>query len=307
MNMKEEHVMNSNETSRRAGLSFARLAAATALAIGVAGSFSVASAAESGKSNEQLREMLPANVRDAGTMKVAISLAYPPMEYSDAGSTDLKGADIDLAKEVANRLGLKIDFQNVDFSQLITSVTTGRSDMIWTAFSDLTKRQGQLDFIDYFKTGNQIFAPVAYQDSIKTVKDLCGKTVSVATGTSWVGFMEELSKQTCDASNQINLLQIGTLGEQLMQLKQDRAQAVMMGFEGVLDLQKQQPDKFYTFGDLYDPGNYGIGFAKESTQLREAVLATLEAMKADGAYEEILDRYGLKEAAVDSFTVNAGK
>ncbi|PWJ86240.1 amino acid ABC transporter substrate-binding protein (PAAT family) [Pseudaminobacter salicylatoxidans] len=299
--------MKSSNTSRRAGLSFARLAVATALAFGVPGSLAAASAAEAGKSNEQLREMLPANVRDAGTMKVVISLAYPPMEYSDAGSTDLKGADIDLAKEVADRLGLKIDFQNVEFSQLITSVTTGRADMIWTAFSDIAKRQGQLDFIDYFRTGNQIFVPVAYQDSIKTVQDLCGKTVSVATGTSWVGFMEGLSKETCDASSPMNLLQIGTLGEQLMQLKQDRAQAVMMGFEGVLDLQKQQPDKFYTIGELYDPGNYGIAFAKESTQLRDAVKATLEAMKADGTYEEILDRYGLKQAAMEDFTINAGK
>ncbi len=45
--------------------------------------------------------MLPAKVRDAGTLNIAISLAYPPMEYSDAGSTELKGADIDMAKEVA--------------------------------------------------------------------------------------------------------------------------------------------------------------------------------------------------------------
>lgn len=300
--------MKSNPTFRRSGHlgSIARLAVATALALGVPGSLMAASASDTAP-NEELRQMLPASVRDAGTLNVAISLAYPPMEYSDAGSTDLKGADIDLAKEVAARLGLKTNFQNVEFSQLITSVTTGRADMIWTAFSDLTKRQEQLDFIDYFMTGNKIFAPVAYQDSIKTVQDLCGKTVSVATGTSWVGFMEGLSKETCDASAQINILQIGTLGEQLMQLKQDRAQAVMMGFEGVLDLQKQQPDMFYTIGDLYDPGNYGIAFAKESTQLREAVKATLDAMKADGAYTDILDRYGLKGAAVESFTVNAGK
>lgn len=299
--------MKSNQTNHRSGHlgSIARLAVATALALGVPGSIFAASADTA--PNEELRQMLPESVRDAGTLNVAISLAYPPMEYSDAGSTDLKGADIDLAKEVAARLGLKINFQNVDFSQLITSVTTGRSDMIWTAFSDLTTRQEQLDFIDYFKTGNQIFVPASYQDNIKTVQDLCGKTVSVATGTSWVGFMENLSKETCDASAQMNLLQIGTLGEQLMQLKQDRAQAVMMGFEGVLDLQKQQPDQFYTVGDLYDPGNYGIAFAKESTQLREAVKATLDAMKADGAYTDILDRYGLKGAAVESFTVNAGK
>lgn len=302
--------MKSSETSRPAGHlgSFARLAVATALALGIPGSLRAASPADSTKPvKEELRQMLPANVRDAGTLNIAISLAYPPMEYSDAGSTDLKGADIDLAKEVAARLGLKVNFQNVEFSQLITSVTTGRADMIWTAFSDLTKRQAQLDFVDYFKTGNQIFAPVANQESIKTIKDLCGKTVTVATGTSWVGFMQKLSKETCDASAQINILQIATQAEQLLQMQQDRAQAAMVGLEGVLDLQKQQPGKYYTVGEALDPGSYGIAFAKESTQLREAIKATLDAMKTDGAYVEILDRYGLKDAAVDSFTVNAGK
>jgi polar amino acid transport system substrate-binding protein len=90
-------------------------------------------------------------------------------------------------------------------------------------------------------------------------------------------------------------------------MQQDRAQASMIGFEGVLDLQKQQPGKFYKIGDLFEPGYYGIAFAKESTQLRDAVKAAMDSMKADGTYLAILDRYGLKEAAVDTFTINAGK
>lgn len=301
--------MKINNRSRRARrLSLAGLAMATAFMLGGAGGLTGASAAETKTAvSEELRAMLPANVRDAGTLNIAISLAYAPMEFSEPGSTELKGADIDLANEVAARLGLKNNFQNVDFSQLVVSVTTQRSDLIWTAFPNLPEYREQLDFIDYFNSGNQLFAPVANQDSIKTVKDLCGKTVTVATGTDWVGFMENLSKETCDASAQINLLQIMTLAEQLMQMRQDRAQAAMIGSEGVLDLQLQRAGEYYAIGAPLNQRYYGIAFPKDSTQLRDTIKATMDAMKADGSYQAILDRYGLKEAAVDSFTVTTGK
>ena len=266
----------------------------------------LASAAHAG-TDDKLRAMLPAKVRDSGALNIAISLAYPPMEYSDAGSTDLKGADIDMAKEVADRLGLKVNFQNVEFPQLITSVTTGRADMIWTAFSDLTARQTQLDFIDYFQTGNQLYSMVKNQETIKSLKDLCGKSVAVATGTSWVGLVERVGKETCTEAQPLTVLQLPTEAEHILQMKQDRAQASIMGFEGILELQKQKPGEFYTIGDLLEPGHYGIAFAKDSGDLRGAVKATLEAMKADGSYVAILDRYGLKNAAVPEFTVNAGR
>ena len=301
--------MKFNKSSRRADLrSLARLAGATALVLGVFGHLVAASAAASNTPvSEELRAMLPANVRDAGILNIAISLAYAPMEFSEPGSTELKGADIDFANEVAARLGLKNNFQNVDFSQLAVSLTTQRSDLIWTAFPDLPEYRDQLDFIDYFNSGNQLFAPIANQDNIKTVKDLCGKTVTVATGTDWVGFMENLSKEICDASAQINLLQIMTLAEQLMQMRQDRAQAAMIGSEGVLYLQQQNAGQYYAIGEPLNQRYYGVAFSKESNQLRDAVKATMDAMKADGTYQAILDRYGLKEAAVDTFTVNTEK
>jgi len=284
------------------------LALAATLALSACGGTSdAAPAASTTPANQELRAMLPAKVRDSGTLNVAISLAYPPMEYSDAGSTDLKGADIDLAKEVAARLGLKPNFQNVDFSQLIVSVTTGRADIIWTAFSDLDKRQSQLDFVDYFRTGNQFFAPVSNQKDIKTFEDLCGKTVTVSTGTSWVGSVEDLSTKTCPASNPIKILQIPTQAEEILQMQQDRAQASLIGLEGILDLQKQQPGKYYSLGDLLEPGNYGIAVAKDNSKLRDAIKATLEGMQADGTYIKILDQYGLKEAALKTITVNQGK
>jgi polar amino acid transport system substrate-binding protein len=254
--------------------------------------------------DEKLAAALPEAVRSAGKLNVTISLAYPPMEYSDAGSTELKGFDIDLAKAIAERLGLTAEFQNVEFPQLIPQVVTGRSDLIMTAFSDKVERQTQLDFIDYFKTGNVFYSSADHQGEIKTETDLCGKTVAVATGTSWVTWAEELGKSICPADKLITVIQIPTQAEHIMQIRQGRAQASVIGLEGLLDLMKQEPGKFYQIGQVGDVNHYGIAFAKANGQLRDAVLATLDALKADGTYAQILDRHGLKEAGVEAFKIN---
>ena len=246
----------------------------------------------------------PPAVRSSGKLNVTISLAYPPMEYNDAGSTELKGFDIDLAKAIAERLGLTPEFQNVEFPQLIPQVVTGRSDLIITAFSDKVERQTQLDFIDYFKTGNVFYSSVDHQAEIKTEADLCGKTVAVATGTSWVTWAEELGKSICPADKLITVIQIPTQAEHIMQIRQGRAQASVIGLEGLLDLMKQEPGKFYQIGEIGEINHYGIAFAKANSQLRDAVHATLDALKADGTYTQILDRYGLKDAGVEEFKIN---
>lgn len=243
-------------------------------------------------------------MRAAGKLNVTISLAYPPMEYSDAGSTELKGFDIDLAKAIAERLGLTAEFQNVEFPQLIPQVVTGRSDLIMTAFSDKVERQTQLDFIDYFKTGNVFYSTADQQDEIKNEADLCGKTVAVATGTSWVTWAEDVGKANCAPDKLITVIQIPTQAEHIMQIRQGRAQASVIGLEGLLDLMKQEPDKFHQIGEMGDVNHYGIAFAKANGELRDAVKGALDAMKADGTYAQILDRYGLKQAAVEEFKIN---
>jgi polar amino acid transport system substrate-binding protein len=276
-----------------------------ALALASATFFSLAaSGAAHAAADEKLAAAVPEAVRSTGKLNVTISLAYPPMEFSDAGSTELKGFDIDLAKAIAERLGLAAEFQNVEFPQLIPQVVTGRSDLIMTAFSDKVERQTQLDFIDYFKTGNVFYSSVDHQADIKTEADLCGNTVAVATGTSWVTWAEELGKSICPADKLITVIQIPTQAEHIMQIRQGRAQASVIGLEGLLDLMKQEPGKFYQIGEVGDVNHYGIAFAKANGGLRDAVLAALDAMKADGTYTQILDRYGLKQAGVEEFKIN---
>lgn len=251
--------------------------------------------------------LLPDAYKSSGTLNIVISLAYPPMEYTDAGSEELKGFDIDMARAIADRLGLKAEFQNVEFPQLIPQVVTGRSDMIMTAFSDKVERQAQLDFIDYFNTGNVFYSTADHKDEIKDEKGLCGKTIAVATGTSWVTWAEDVGKSSCPADSRYNVIQIPTQAEHIMQIKQGRAQASVIGVEGLADLEIHEPGQFYQIGVPGDPNPYGIAFEKKNSGLRDAVLAALNGMKADGTYKEIVDRYHLGVGAVAEFVINGAK
>lgn len=251
--------------------------------------------------------LLPEANKTSGKLLVVTSLAYPPMEYTDAGSEELKGFDIDLAREIAARLGLEPEFVNVEFPQLIPQVVTGRSEMIISAFSDKVERQAQLDFIDYFNTGNIFYTTADHKDEIKTEKDLCGKTIAVATGTSWVTWAEDVGKANCPADNLYNVIQIPTQAEHIMQIKQGRAQASVIGIEGLADLEINEPGAFYQIGEAGDPNPYGIAFEKSNTALRDAALAALKGMLADGTYMEIVNRYHLGVGAVTEFVINGAK
>ncbi|MDR1710574.1 MAG: transporter substrate-binding domain-containing protein [Propionibacteriaceae bacterium] len=252
-----------------------------------------------------LYAMVPQALRDSGVLKVAVSLAYEPMEFSDPGSEELKGIDIELAQEVGKRLGLTVEFDNVDFEQLITGVTTGRDDLIWTAMSDYTERQTKVDFVDYFRTGDAFFAPAAAKDTIKDTKDLCGLTVTVASGTNWGQTVKQVSDEVCTDGKEIGILEIETLAEQKVQMKTDRAQAILMGLEGGAGADLEAGE-YYHFGEVLKPNNYGVGVAKENTGLRDAVQAALKAMGADGTYLAILTKYGCADAAIADFTINDG-
>ncbi|MDQ2067305.1 ABC transporter substrate-binding protein [Xinfangfangia sp. CPCC 101601] len=251
--------------------------------------------------------LLPEANKASGKLLVVTSLAYPPMEYTEAGSEELLGFDMDLAREIGARLGLAVEFANVEFPQLIPQVVTGRSEMIISAFSDKKERQAQLSFIDYFNTGNVFYSTAEHKDAIKSEADLCGKTIAVATGTSWVTWAEEVGKANCPADNLYNVIQIPTQAEHIMQIKQGRAQASVIGVEGLADLQIQEPDAFYQIGEMGDPNPYGIAFEKSNTGLRDAALAALNGMLADGTYGEIVARYHLEVGAVTEFVIDGAK
>src|SRR5206468_5884042 len=141
---------------------------------------------------------LPAEIKQAGALKLTVNSTYAPMEYHDPATNELKGLDIDLANELAKRLGVKIAWSETPFAELIPSLQTKRADFIISGISDRASRRETADFVDYLVTGPQLF--VLADSEAKLAADLCGRKIGTTRSTSFPAEIDKWSKQACEAA-----------------------------------------------------------------------------------------------------------
>jgi polar amino acid transport system substrate-binding protein len=248
---------------------------------------------------------LPEQIKQAGTLRLTVNSTYAPMEYRDPASNELVGLDIDLANELAKRLGVKIVWSETAFAELIPSLQTRRSDFIISGISDRSSRRETADFVDYLVTGPQFF--VLAESDAKAATDLCGRKIGTTRSTSFPAEIEKWSKQACEAGGRPAAQYVP--GENSIdvrnQLKQGRIDAAVQGSETLPYAQQQEPGKYRIVGEPISTGYQGIMFRKDDAALREVVTGQLKAMIADGAYKTILDKYGLGANAVREPMLNA--
>jgi polar amino acid transport system substrate-binding protein len=250
--------------------------------------------------------MLPAAIRSKGEITVGINAIFAPMEYKNPGSNKLIGIDVDLANAIGKALGVKIAYDNMSFSALIPSVTTGRVDMVISGLSDTKAREKTLDFIDYFNTGTQAYTTKAYAGTITSLASLSGKTMAISASTDYLTTMQNWSKVNLESKGLpgIKILAVDSEATARLQMAQGRAQASAISPEEIGYLNSQSPGQYVTVGPLLNPGPYGICFSKSNTQLRDAVLAAVRQLFANGTYQSILAKWHVTSAALKAPTVN---
>jgi polar amino acid transport system substrate-binding protein len=248
---------------------------------------------------------LPESIKQAGVLRLTVNSTYAPMEYRDPATNELVGLDIDLANEIAKRLGVKIVWSETPFAELIPSLQTRRADFIISGISDRSSRRETADFVDYLTTGPQIF--VLTENAAKSAIDLCGKRLGTTRSTSFPIEIEKWSRQNCEAGSRPAVQYVP--GENSIdvrnQLKQGRIDAAVQGSETLPYAQQQEAGKYRVVGEPISTGYQGIMFRKDDAALREVVTQHLAAMIADGSYKAILDKYGLSASAVPRPMMNA--
>ena len=253
-----------------------------------------------------LAQALPDRIKEAKAIVVANVPNYPPMEFKDPRTATLTGLDIDLGQALAKKLGVEFKFTEISFEQMVSSLTTGRADMILSGMTDTEARRDTLDFVDYLTTGAQFYTTADSKDTFKTTADLCGKSVGASRRTSFPGEMEKWSKANCEAAGKPALKIVGTEGsaDARTQLKQKRLDAAVQGSETLPYLMSVEPDAYAIVGDPFTRQHQGMGFAKKDTALRDAVAAALKAMIADGSYKAVLAKWNLEANAVSEVMIN---
>ncbi|MCG5213187.1 ABC transporter substrate-binding protein [Streptosporangium sp. KLBMP 9127] len=248
---------------------------------------------------------LPAKIAESKTLVIGNVSNYPPLEYKDPATNKLTGFDIDLGDAIGKQLGVTVKWQETSFEQLQSAVTTDRIDMIISGMSDLPARREALDMVDYLSSGAQFFTTVEQQksDGYKSPADLCGKTVGASRRTSFPGEIKKWSTQNC-AADPIKVVGSEGSADARTQLTQGRLDAAVQGSETLPYISKQEPGTFVTVGKPFTTVHQGIGFAKRNTQLRDAVVKALQTLHQNGAYAGLVDKWGLKENAIDQVRVN---
>ncbi|KAB0268058.1 ABC transporter substrate-binding protein [Microvirga brassicacearum] len=259
---------------------------------------------------DALNSKLPARIRDAGKLVVGTSPTYPPLEYKDTATLELKGLDIDLVEEIGRRLGLKIEWKEQSFDQLINSLDTSRIDMGASGMTDIPARREKTDFVDYFSTGTQLFTMPDVGAGLNKVEDACGKPIAVNRNGIFLIRLRDFNEKVCVAKGlpAVEYVLVDKTADARLQLLQKRAAAAAQGVDAIryLNEQKESADrgKFKLIGDPIAVDYAGFGFSKANTELRNVVADAVDAMIADGTYSKIFAKWEMPYAEVKATMIN---
>jgi polar amino acid transport system substrate-binding protein len=256
-----------------------------------------------------LAESVPARIKDAGKIVIATNPNYAPITFKDPATNTLMGFDIDLGTAIAKELGVKIEWQEIAFAQMLPSLQTGRVDTVLAGMSDLPTRRDVADFVDYMTSGPQFYTITALAGTIKTPEDLCGKSVGASRSTNWPAQMTEWSQANCVAKGKPAMNVVGTEGsvDARTQLKTERLQGAVQGNETLPYFQTLEPNTYVLLGTAFTQSLVGMPFAKSETALRDAVKAAIERLQASGEYDKMLAKYGLQANKLTPISINKGE
>lgn len=219
------------------------------------------------------------------TLIVGFDQDFPPMGFvGDNG--EYTGFDLDLAKEVASRLGLEYKAQPVAWDSKDMELESGNIDCIWNGFT-ITGREDDYTWTTPYMANKQVFV-VANDSDIKSQADLAGKVVEVQADSS----AEAALKENQDLANTFGqLLTTPDYNTAFMDLEQGAVDAVAMDVIVAGYQIKQRNADFKILDDALSEEEYGVGFKKGNTELRDKVQGALEEMAADGTLAKISDEW----------------
>ena len=220
-----------------------------------------------------------------GQFVVGFDSEFPPMGFvADDGS--YVGFDLDLAAEVADRLGLEFVAQPIAWDSKDQELNSGNIDCIWNGFT-ISGREDQYAWTEAYMSNNQVVV-VNADSGIASLADLAGAVVAVQKDSSGLAALEENADLT---STFAELVQVDDYLNAMMELETGAVDAIVMD-EIVARYQIQESGMNFTVLDeTVASEEYGVGFALGNEALRDQVQAALEEMAADGTLAEISNEW----------------
>lgn len=217
---------------------------------------------------------------DDNVLVMATNAAFPPYEYYENGQ--IVGIDAEIAKAIADKLGMELRIEDMEFDSIIAAVQTGKADIGMAGMTVTEDRKLNVNFTDSYATGVQVVI-VKEGSSIKTIDDLNGKKIGVQTSTTGDiyasdDFGDENVERYSKGTDAVAALSAGKID--CVIIDNEPAKAFVEANKGLKILDTE-----------YAVEDYAICYAKENTELGKKVNNALKELIADGTVQKIIDKY----------------
>lgn len=260
-------------------LAFLPLGAA-ALLLAACGSNDNADTADTG-STENDADLL-AEIQEEGTLVVGTEGTYPPFTFHDA-SGELTGFDVEIAREIAERLGVEAEFLETQWDAMFAGLDAERFDMVANQVGINDERKESYDFSDPYITSTAVLIVAEDNDEIQSFDDLEGKLSAQSLTSNYAEMATSYGAE---------LEGVEGFNQAIELLNSGRVDATINDNLTVLDFQQQRPDaSIKVVDESGDAAQSGLLFRQGNETLVEAANEALAEMIEDGTYEEISNKW----------------
>jgi len=248
---------------------------------------------------------VPSSVKANGALTVAADATYAPNEFIGTDGRTVVGLDADLAKALGQVLGLKVSVINATFATIIPGLASGKYDLGISSFTDTKEREKTVDFVTYFVAGTSFYVKSDGGPNIRSLADLCGRTVAVEQGTTQQADAQAQAEKCKSAGKPGMTVQVFNDQNAVnLALSSGRAQVAMADSPVAAYQVKQSNGTFKVTGSPYGTAPYGIAIPKNNG-MADPILAAVKHLMSEGTYTNILGKWGVRGGAISNPAINA--
>lgn len=259
-----------------------------------ASSSDASTGAQSSSASSEADASTSAENADAGELKLvedgklimSTNAQFPPYEMV-AGDGSFEGIDVEVAQAIAEKLGLELVIDDMDFDSALLAVQNGKSDMVMAGVTVNEERQAVMDFSTSYANGVQVVI-VPEGSDITSVDDLEGKQIGCQRGTTGYIYCSDTPENGGYGEDHVTAYDDGATAVQA--LLNGQVDAVVIDNAPAQEYVKANPGLTILDTEFANE-DYAIGVNKGNTALLDAINGALDELIADGTVQSIIDKY----------------
>jgi ABC-type amino acid transport substrate-binding protein len=227
------------------------------------------------------KTITPDKIKKRGELIVATNAEFPPFEYFEGDN--IVGIDMDIAQAIADKLGVELKIDHMNFDAVLAAVPSGKADLGIAALSTSPERLKVMDFSDTYFTCSVVALVGIDNDTIKGQDDLVGKRIGVQTGT--------IADTIATDIEGAEVVRMNKDADSVQDLINGKLDAVLIDENPGKIFVSQNSDKIKMLDEQLSDDEYAIATKKGNTELIKVVNEVIKELKNSGEYDKILGKY----------------